>query len=60
MSDEEKKLFVGKKIKDIFVSGYYVELLMEDDTKLEYNASDGGYSLWEITISNCKEFLKGK
>ena len=59
MSDKEKELFIGKKIKDIYVDGYYVEVLMEDGTKLEYDASDGGYSTWEITITKCKEFLEG-
>lgn len=44
----EKKWFIGKKIKDIYVDGSMVELTLEDNTKLEYSASDGGYSGYEI------------
>ncbi len=44
----EKKWFIGKKIKDIYVDGSMVELTLEDNTKLEYSASDGGYSSYEI------------
>lgn len=49
MSEEEKELFINKKIKDIYVDGYGIELIMEDNTKLEYDATDGGYSSFKIT-----------
>ena len=49
MSEEEKQLFINKKIKDIYVDSYCIELIMEDNTKLEYDATDGGYSSFEIT-----------
>lgn len=45
---EKKELFINKRIKDIYVNGYCVELVLEDDTKLEYNATDGGYSTYNI------------
>lgn len=48
MNKEDKKLFINKRIKDIFVDGYCVELLLENNTKLEYDASDGGYSSYRI------------
>lgn len=48
MTEKEKELFINKRIKDIYVDGYYVELLLEDDIKLEYNATDGGYSTYNI------------
>ena len=46
--DEEKKEFIGKKIKDIKIDGYGIELLLEDSTKLVYEATDGGFSNWSI------------
>ena len=46
--NEFKKLFIDKKIKDIYVDGYGIELVLEDNIKLEYNATDGGYSSWEV------------
>lgn len=46
--EEIKKLFINKKIKDIYVDGFGIELVLEDGTKLEYNATDGGYSSWEV------------
>lgn len=48
MDNEDKELFINKKIKDIYVDGSYVELLLEDNTKLEYDATDGGYSTYKI------------
>ena len=48
MTDKEKELFINKRIKDIYVDGSYVELLLEDDIRLEYNATDGGYSTYNI------------
>lgn len=49
MSKEEKELFINKKIKDIYIDGYMIEIMLEDDIKLEYNATDGGYSTYNIT-----------
>ncbi len=48
MTEKEKELFINKRIKDIYVDGSYVELLLDDDIKLEYNATDGGYSTYNI------------
>ena len=36
--------FVGKTIKRISVDGYGVELITDDGCRLDYGASDGGYS----------------
>ena len=46
--NEEQKNFIGKKIKDIKIDGYGIELLLEDNIKLIYEATDGGYSTWLI------------
>ena len=54
MDKEDKELFINKKIKDIYVDGSYVELLLEDNTKLEYDATDGGYSSYKITKGDDK------
>lgn len=48
MDKEDRELFINKRIKDIYLDGYCVELLLEDNTKLEYDASDGGYSSYRI------------
>lgn len=56
MSDEEKKMFVGKKIKSIYVDGSEIDLILEDDIELIYNATDGGYSSYEI-IRNTNETI---
>lgn len=48
MTEKEKELFINKRIKDIYVDGSYVELLLENNIKLEYNATDGGYSTYNI------------
>lgn len=48
MKEKEKQLFINKKIKDIYVDGFGFELLLEDETKLEYYATDGGYSKYKI------------
>lgn len=54
MNNEDRELFINKKIKDIYVDGYYVELLLEDNTKLQYDATDGGYSTYKITKGDDK------
>lgn len=48
MSEEEKQLFIGQKIKNINVNGFYIELLLENNIKFLYDATDGGFSTWEI------------
>lgn len=48
MNEEEKRLFINEKIKNIEVNGYGVELLLENNIKLIYDSTDGGYSTYEI------------
>lgn len=43
----DKKL-LGKVIKEIELNGNGITLVTEDGYCLEYYASDGGYSSWEI------------
>lgn len=54
MDKEDRELFINKRIKDIYLDGYCVELLLKDNTKLEYDASDGGYSSYRIIKENDK------
>lgn len=43
----EKEL-IGKTITNAIVNGYEVVLIFDDDTILDYEASDGGYSCYEL------------
>lgn len=54
MGEIDKKDIINKRIKDIYVDNYCVELLLEDNTKLEYDATDGGYSIYTITKGDHK------
>ena len=47
MSDAEKFL-IGKTIIEAKVDGFGIRLKLEDGSIFEYEASDGGYSLWEM------------
>ena len=43
----EKEL-IGKTITNAIVNGFEVVLIFDDDTIFDYEASDGGYSGWEL------------
>lgn len=45
---EEKtiKFLIGKTIKDVEINGYCFNLTFTDNSKINYDASDGGYSCW--------------
>ena len=45
---EEKtiKFLVGKTIKDVKINDYCFKLTFTDNSKINYYASDGGYSHW--------------
>ena len=47
MNDAENFL-VGKTIIEAEVDGFGIKLKLEDGSTFEYDASDGGYSAWEI------------
>ena len=44
----ENKDLIGKTIQEIEITGYGITLVTTDGMRLEYNASDGGYSSWTI------------
>lgn len=45
---EKEEVLKDKKIKEIEITGAGITLLTEDGLLLNYIASDGGYSSWEI------------
>lgn len=47
MNDAEKFL-VGETIVKAEVGGYGIKLTFENNYVFDYDASDGGYSCWEI------------
>ena len=44
-----EKDLIGKTIESIEINGYGIEMRFTDGTVFEYDASDGGYSNWDIT-----------
>ena len=46
---------IGKTIKDAVIDGFGIEIKFTDGTKLCYDASDGGYSMWEFIEANMRE-----
>ena len=57
MNYEEKinELFKGKKITNIIVDGYGITLRIEGNISLLFNASEGGYSTYQVLHKN-KEY----
>ena len=45
----ENKDLIGKTIQEIEINGYGITLVTTDGIRLEYGASDGGYSSWNIS-----------
>lgn len=45
--DIEKEL-IGKTITSAIINGFEVVLVFDDDTIFDYDASDGGYSSYEL------------
>lgn len=41
---------IGKKIRALEIDGFRIWLTCDDGTRLEYMASDGGYSCWTATL----------
>lgn len=54
-----EKDLAGKTIEKIYIDGYGIEIYFTDGTELEYDASDGGFSVWDISKSR-KETPKVK
>lgn len=43
-----EKDLMNKTIASIEIDGFGVNLITQDGVALSYNASDGGYSCWDI------------
>ena len=48
MNDVENKL-IGKTIKTAEVNGYGIYIEFDDGSTFQYDATDGGYSSYDIT-----------
>jgi len=48
MLDETNNALIGKKIINADVNGYGIRLELDNGSIFEYDATDGGYSSWEI------------
>lgn len=44
-----EKDLIGKTIEEIDIDGFGIEIRFTDGTEFAYNASDGGYSYWDIS-----------
>jgi hypothetical protein len=54
MNDVERHI-EGKTIRKAEVDGFGIRLHLSDGTVFDYDASDGGHSLWEITLDAIKK-----
>ena len=46
---------IGKTITEVSINGYCVLMTVDDGTTLYYDASDGGYSMWEIYMKGADD-----
>ena len=46
--NEAEKTLITRTILKAEVDGFGIKLVMDNDTTFYYDASDGGYSSWEI------------
>lgn len=53
--NETEKFLLGKTIVKAEVDGHGIRLTMDNHYVFDYNASDGGYSCWEIYKENDKD-----
>lgn len=44
----DEKDLISKTIEKIDIDGYGIEMRFTDGTEFVYNASDAGYSTWDI------------
>lgn len=51
MSEHQKKtikFLIGKTIKEVEINGFCFNITFSDNSKINYCASDGGYSSWGV------------
>lgn len=51
-SNKEGKKIVGKTVSIAWIDGGTVYIEFTDGTVLDYGASDGGYSCWDLVDKN--------
>ena len=56
----DEKDLINKTIEKIDIDGYGIEIRFSDGTEFVYNASDAGYSTWDIfnRVTNAIAMLK--
>ena len=47
----DEKDLISKTIEKIDIDGFGIEICFTDGTEFVYNASDAGYSTWDISKS---------
>ena len=47
-AEETNQRLSGRTIKEARVTGYGIDLVLDDGSVFEYDASDGGYSCWDF------------
>lgn len=47
--NKAQEILIGKTIKNARITGFDVEIEFTDGSTFEYDASDGGYSTWDLT-----------
>ena len=45
---EISKRLIGKTIKKVSLDGFGIDIIFSDGTVFEFNASDGGYSTYNL------------
>lgn len=53
--NEAEEALVARTILKAEVDGFGVKLVLDNGTTFYYDASDGGYSLWEIAKEDERE-----
>lgn len=46
--EETREALIGRIIKDVEIDGFGIRIELLGGKILDYSASDGGYSCWEI------------
>lgn len=54
-TNDAEKFLMGKTIVKAEVGGYGIKLTFDNNYVFDYDASDGGYSCWEIYKENNNE-----
>ena len=54
-SDDIKNDMVGKTVESVSVNGFFVEITFTDGSEFCYEASDAGYSSYQLKLKDSDE-----